>query len=102
MFVEVENDEQFDSTLTGLIAMQLAAHYKKPTIVVREGLEGYLKGSLRGLSNSPIEDFRQLCLDSKCFEFAQGHANAARRVNSQNKSERFFSLCRRKTTKCRL
>lgn len=76
IFVKVEDDEQFDNTLTGLIAMQIASQYKKPTIIVREGNDGFLKGSARGLNNCPIEDFRQFCLDSKLLDYAMGHANA--------------------------
>lgn len=76
IFVEVNGDEEFDTTLTGLVAMGIASKYKKPTCVVRENSDGYLRGSARGLSNCPITDFRQFLLDSNLFEYATGHANA--------------------------
>ena len=76
IFVEVNGDEEFDTTLTGLVAMGIASKYKKPTCVVRENSDGYLRGSARGLSNCPIVDFRQFLLDSNLFEYATGHANA--------------------------
>ena len=76
IFVEVNGDEEFDTTLTGLVAMGIASKYKKPTCVVRENSDGYLRGSARGLSNCPITDFRQFLLDSNLFEYATGHAKA--------------------------
>ena len=75
IFVEVD-DEDIDSTLTGLIAMQLMAKYKKPVIVARENDEGYLRGSARGDSKSELKDLRQFFIDSGYFEYAEGHAAA--------------------------
>lgn len=75
IFVEVDN-EDIDSTLTGLIAMQLMAKYKKPVIVARENDEGFLRGSARGDSKSELKDLRQFFIDSGYFEYAEGHAAA--------------------------
>ena len=76
IIVEVEIDEEFDNTLTGLVAMQLVTKYKKPVCVVRENPDGYLRGSARGINNGPITDLRQFFMDSNYFEYAVGHANA--------------------------
>lgn len=75
IFVEVD-DEDIDSTLTGLIAMQLMAKYKKPVIVARENEYGFLKGSARGDSKSELKDLRQFFIDSGYFVYAEGHAAA--------------------------
>lgn len=75
IFVEVDN-EDIDSTLTGLIAMQLMAKYKKPVIVARENDEGFLRGSARGDSKSELKDLRQFFIDSGYFEYAEGHTAA--------------------------
>lgn len=75
IFVEVD-DEDIDSTLTGLIAMQLMAKYKKPVIVARENDKGFLRGSARGDSKSELKDLRQFFIDSGYFEYAEGHAAA--------------------------
>lgn len=76
LFVRLE-EEDFPSELNGLIAMKLAARYKRPTIVARLNSEGYDKGSLRGLNQSELTDFKSFLLDSNLFEFVQGHPNAA-------------------------
>ena len=76
IIVEVEDTEEFDNTLTGLVAMQLVTKYKKPVCVVRENPDGYLRGSARGISHGPIPDLRQFFIDSGYFEYAVGHPNA--------------------------
>lgn len=74
----VLNADELDTptTLTGLIAMGIAAKYKKPTIVGRTSPDGFLKGSGRGRDNTELEDFRQFLLDSGLMNFAEGHPNA--------------------------
>ena len=59
-----------------MIAMQLAAKYKKPTIVARLNDQGFDRGSARGMNQSELKDFREFLLGSGMFEYAQGHANA--------------------------
>lgn len=76
IIVEVEEGEEFDNTLTGLVAMQLVTKYKKPVCVVRENSEGFLRGSARGVSHGPIPDLRQFFMDSGYFDYAIGHPNA--------------------------
>ena len=76
LFVRLEDTERFPSELNGLIAMQLAAKYKKPTIVARLNDQGFDRGSARGMNQSELRDFREFLLGSGYFEYAQGHANA--------------------------
>ena len=76
LFVRLEDTERFPSELNGLIAMQLAAKYKKPTIVARLNDQGFDRGSARGMNQSELRDFREFLLSSGMFEYAQGHANA--------------------------
>lgn len=73
-----EESEQVDSTLTGLVAMQLTKQYQRPVIVSRidDGGE-HFSGSLRGINDSALEDFRAFCEDSGLVRYAQGHANQA-------------------------
>lgn len=75
IIVEVE-DDAIDTTLTGLVAMNLVSKYKKPVLVVREDSEGFLKGSGRGTDKSELKDLKQFLIDSGYFDFAEGHANA--------------------------
>ena len=76
LFVRLDDDDDFPSEMNGLIATQLAARFKKPTIVARLNEQGFDRGSARGLSQSELKDFRQFLLNTKMFEYAQGHANA--------------------------
>lgn len=76
LFVRLDETDKFPSELNGLIAMQLAAKYKKPTIVARLNDQGFDRGSARGVDKSELKDFKQFLMDSGYFEYAQGHANA--------------------------
>jgi len=91
IIVEVEDDDEFDNTLTGLVAMQLVTKYKKPVCVVRENSDGYLRGSARGVNHGPIPDLRQFFMDSGYFEYATGHANAHGVSIPKNKLETFLN-----------
>ena len=76
LFIRLEEDDNFPSEMNGLIAMQLAAKYKRPTIVARLNNQGFDRGSARGMNQSELKDFREFLLESGLFEYAQGHANA--------------------------
>lgn len=76
LFVRLEDDEDFPPELNGLIAMTLAAKFKKPTIVARKNDEEINRGSGRGLNNSELKDFRGLLENSGYFEYALGHSQA--------------------------
>lgn len=76
LFIRLEEDDKFPAELNGLIAMQLADRYKRPTIVARLNDEGFVRGSARGLNQSELKDFKAFLTESGFFEYAQGHANA--------------------------
>ena len=65
------------NNLTGLIAMGIAAKYKKPTMLGRISPDGFLKGSIRGREESELKDFKAFLKDSNYMDFVEGHANAA-------------------------
>ena len=75
LFLRLEN-EKLPSELNGLLAMRLAARYKRPAIVARLNDEGFDRGSARGLTDSDLKDFKKFLTDSGYFEYALGHANA--------------------------
>lgn len=91
IIVEVDKDEDFDSTLTGLVAMQLVTRYKKPVCVVRENSQGFLRGSARGINHGPIADLRKFFMDSGYFEYAVGHPNAHGVSLSKERLENFLN-----------
>jgi len=73
-------EEDLDKNLTGLIANQLMAKYKKPVLLFRASVdsEGNTKysGSARGVGQSEFNDLKSFCNDSGYFSLAQGHAQA--------------------------
>jgi len=76
IFVNVEDNETFDSTLTGLIAMNFLTKYKKPTIVARLNNDGFWRGSARGSNSTELKDLKKFFGESKLFEYVEGHQNA--------------------------
>lgn len=73
------NADELDvsNSLTGLIAMGVAAKYKKPVILGRINSNDEFKGSIRGRGESELKDFRQFLLNSNLMEYVEGHPNAA-------------------------
>ena len=76
LFVRLDDDDEFTSVLNGLCAMKLAAKFKKPTIVARLNDEGYIRGSARAVSNSPLPNLKSFFTNSGFFEYAMGHEGA--------------------------
>ena len=76
LFVQLDECDDFPPTLNGLVAMQLSAKFKKPTIVARAGSDGIFRGSARGLNKSELSDFKSFLTESGFFEYASGHPNA--------------------------
>lgn len=76
LFVRLDDDDDFPAELNGLVAMQLSAKYKRPTIVARLNDEGYIRGSSRGLNNSELVSFKQYMDSTGLFEYTAGHDNA--------------------------
>ena len=72
LFVRLDETDKFPSELNGLIAMGLAAKYKKPTIVARLNEQGFDRGSARGVDKSELKDFKSFLMNSGYFEYAQG------------------------------
>ena len=77
LFVRLDGDDDFPSEINGLIAMKLAAKFKRPTIVTRLGPDGFDKGSIRNISDCELGDLKAFLIASGYFEYVQGHANAA-------------------------
>ena len=77
LFIRLDDTDKFPSELNGLIAMQLCQQHKRPTIIARLNDEGYIRGSIRGLSNSELISFKDYLDSTGLFEYVQGHDNAA-------------------------
>lgn len=82
MFVKA--DDKMSGDFTGLVAMKLADHFKKPCILLRKS-DGIYKGSARNFDNSPIVDLREVVQNLHLFDKCAGHENAFGVViNSKN------------------
>jgi len=77
LFIELDETDRFPSELNGLIAMQLAQKYQRPTIVARRNDQNFVRGSIRGLSNSALTSFKHYLDKTGLCEYVQGHDNAA-------------------------
>ena len=76
LFIRLDDDDEFPSELNGLVAMQLASRYSRPTIVARLNDEGMVRGSARGLNESSLTSFKDFLNQSGLFEYTAGHDNA--------------------------
>lgn len=76
LFIRLDDDDVFPPELNGLVAMQLSAQYKRPTIVARLNDEGYIRGSARGLNNSELASFKNYLDTTDLFEYTAGHDQA--------------------------
>lgn len=77
LFVRLDDDDDFPPELNGVVAIQLANKYNKPTIVARLNKDGDIKGSIRGLNTSELKSFKNFLEKSGYFEYVMGHDNAA-------------------------
>lgn len=64
------------TSLTGLIAGQMAGAYEKPTLLGRHLDDGSFSGSIRSISGSSIENFKDFCEESGLFNWVAGHQAA--------------------------
>lgn len=79
LLIQVPKEEELNTNITGLIANQVAAKYKRPVLLLNEREheeEIWWEGSARGLSNCAIESFRDFLLSTPYIEYAEGHDNA--------------------------
>ncbi|PLR99517.1 DHH family phosphoesterase [Bacillus sp. T33-2] len=63
--------------LTGLVANVIAAKYKRPAIILSNiDDKGFGKGSGRGYDKGGIENFKDKIIQTRLFEYAEGHQGA--------------------------
>lgn len=69
LIIELTENDDFPAELNGLVATQLANKYKIPTMVGRCNSEGKLRGSIRGLNESELKDFKKFLTNTGLFDF---------------------------------
>ena len=84
----LDEDCDIPAEVRGLIANKFMAKYQRPCCILTKNeeysgqtMDGYryetaYAGSARGCSLAGIDDFKQVCLDTGCIEYAVGHPNA--------------------------
>ncbi len=78
-------------TLKGLIAMQLASAFKKPTLVLSKNKETNLwSGSGRGINQSDFKNFKDYLNSTNLFEYAEGHQGAFGAAIKDENLEKFI------------
>ena len=82
--------------LSGLLAIRLANKYHKPTLILRKNEDEdniFFTGSGRNYDNSPLDSLRDLLLQTKCFDFVEGHDNAFGFKIQPDKVKEAITIC---------
>ena len=69
LLIPVNDEDEVHSSLTGLVAMKIAAKYHHPTLILRECDDGVLKGSIRDEGNTSMGGFKEYLEDTDMFEY---------------------------------
>ena len=91
LFVELDDDDDFPSTLNGLLATRLTNKYNRPAIVARANDDGYIRGSARAIKTENMDSFKQYLEESEMFEYVLGHPLAFGCSISNYNLDKFFS-----------
>lgn len=91
LFVELDDDDDFPSTLNGLLATRLTNKYSRPAIVARTNDDGYIRGSARAIKTENMDSFKQYLEESEMFEYVLGHPLAFGCSISSYNLDKFFS-----------
>ena len=91
LFVELDDDDDFPSTLNGLLATRLTNKYSRPTIVARANDDGYIRGSARAIKTESMDSFKQYLEESEMVEYVLGHPLAFGCSISSYNLDKFFS-----------
>ena len=97
---------QIDPNIAGLIANKIMAKYQRPVLMLTKHLTQdnaidpdenihyniVYQGSARGYSKSGIENFKDICQETKLVEYAEGHQNAFGIGIKQENIEEFIRL----------
>lgn len=88
----IQLDDEFEgmpSEMNGLTATKLANDYGHPVIIGRVNNDGYLRGSMRGLSTIDMPPLKEFFISSGLFEYVEGHSLAAGCSIPHNKLDAF-------------
>lgn len=73
MIIQLDDEfEDMPSEMNGLTATKLANDYGHPVIIGRINKDGYLRGSMRGLSTIDMPPLKEFFISSGLFEYVEG------------------------------
>ena len=72
LVIQLEEYDNLNPALNGLLAMKCCSKYNRPTLVVRAGSEGISRGSLRGVNNSKLESLKDYLESTGLCEYCAG------------------------------
>lgn len=76
--VELDNSDNVQQELTGLIAMNVVNKYHKPVMIGRRNNDNEIQGSIRSSGNfAGLPSFKKFLEDSGLVNYTAGHDNAA-------------------------
>lgn len=77
LILEMYNEDDIPTTLTGLIASHFVNTYSRPAFVVRKNKEGFWRGSARSNDSFDIGcGFKTFMLNSDLMDYCEGHQSA--------------------------
>jgi len=95
LLVQIDNPDEKDREITGLIANKIMSTYGHPVMLLnktidRETGEVFWGGSGRNTPSNALPSLQQLAKDSGYFELAQGHDNAFGVIISEPNISKFI------------
>lgn len=90
LFCKASDD--VSKNFSGLIAIKLATEFNKPVVLLREGKNGYLSGSIRNFDGSPLTDLKGFLESFGQFQWVMGHKSAAGCAIFENKLKKLIPM----------
>jgi single-stranded-DNA-specific exonuclease len=91
LLIILSDNDKVPSEIRGLCANKLMSKYNRPCCILAPRGESY-QGSARGCTKVGIPDFKKICEDTACVDYAQGHSNAFGLSIPQERLREFINL----------
>lgn len=70
-------NDNVEKTLSGLVAMKIAAKYNKPCVLLRDNKKDYFSGSIRNFNDSPLTNLKGFLESLDSVAWLAGHPQSA-------------------------
>ena len=97
IIVDLDDNDDIPSEMTGLIAMGVVSKYNKPCLIGRTNSKNELSGSARSNNSfAGLPSLKQFLENSGYFNYVAGHDNAFGHSINSNKIEKFLQYSNEK------